>query len=871
MFDDRSDSPADAILGELAAELLRVPEVGPHDNFLDLGGQSLFAARLVSRIRRVLGVDLDIRTVFAAPTPAALAARLVTARRQRIPLRPGPRPPRIPLSAAQSRLWFLNQFTGSGGGYAVPVALRLRGALDGTALVAALTDLLTRHEVLRTVFPAEDGVPYQDVREPAVDLVRLTCQPADLEERLLALCREPFDLTVDAPLRTFQVTVSADDSVLLLVIHHISFDGWSLRPLLADLAAAYAARRSGTAHTAPPPPVQYADYTRWHGEVRAESDEADLAYWRANLAGLPDEATLPVDLPRRTANHTGAAVAARLGPGLRSGIVELAGTARVTPFMVVKAAVGVVLGRLGAGHDVPLGVPVLGRDDPALDDLVGFFVNTLVLRVDLTGDPSFVDLLARTMDNDLAGYTHQDVPFDRVVDEVNPTRSAVRHPLFQVMVTMDTARRTVPGWPGVTVDLVDVPLADAKFDLSVDFVDEGDAVTCRVTYDTALYHESTIRTFLAAVVTFVEAVVADPGVRIGEVDLGDPPVRSPRRPPSVPVDPTVVREGRADRERRLRVLFGTVLRQPEVGDTDDFFALGGNSMLVVRLLAGIRGAFGVHLGIADVFDHPTVAGLARRLGAARLRDPLAPLVTLRAGGARPPLFCLPPAAGITWGYAGLLGHLDPEQPVYGLQSTTLGAPDRPPPTWEQTVTDCVGRIRALRPAGPYHLIGWSFGAVLAQAVATRLRGAGEPVGALVMLDGYPATGPVAVGRVDDRNLRPELLRSLGHAADLSDDALVRSLALPADSVAALVGTFAHNRLLATGATPDRFDGDVVFFRATRDKHPGSPDASAWLPHVRGLTVHEVDCAHGELARPAAMAVVGTVVAALLAGGTDAGR
>ncbi|MET7878917.1 condensation domain-containing protein [Micromonospora profundi] len=870
-------SPETELIRWVYADVLGVPEVGPHENFLDLGGQSLSAARLVGRIRRVLGVETSIRAVFAAPTPAALAEHLASNHDAGRPLTPSRRAQRIGLSAAQRRLWFLNQLRPERTGYLVPRALKLTGVLDRPALAAALRDLLGRHEVLRTVYPVYDGVPYQVIANVEADLVHRVCAPDAVDEVVAQACREPFDLTVDQPVRATLIELAPDEHVLLLVIHHIACDAWSMRPLLRDLETAYLARRVGAAPVWDPLPVQYADFVPWHEALLAQVGAAQRAFWRRQLATVPPEASLPSDRPRHTTRHQGAVVSTRWDASIRSGVVSLARATGATPFMVLRSALAVVLNGIGGGAEVPLGVPVLGRDDVALDDLVGCFVNTLVLRTDTAGNPTFRDLVARTRENDLLCYAHQDLPFDQVVEELNPPRSPAVHPLFQIMVAMESADPPLPCWPGLTVTGVPVATTEAKFDLSVDFVDCGDALAVSITYDVDLYDQSTISAVCAALSSVLEAVVASPDDRVEDIA----PVM-PERPLTLPASP--VRSGPvrvAGHEQaecdRLRGLFAEVLRRPDVGVDDDFFGAGGYSLLAVRLLARVRSTFGVHLGIVDLFENPTVSTLARRLRAAQPLNGLDSLVALRTAGDLPPLFCLPPAAGLAWGYSGLLSHLEPDRPVYGLQSPVLTGLN-PRPTWDELVQDAVAHIRSVSPAGPHHLLGWSLGALLAHATAAALSATGGTPASLTLLDGYPEATP-AVTDTTYTGVRRALLLSLGHDThdvhDVSDSTLARVLhtssGLPEASVPALVRAFAYNRTLVVPAPPQRVDVAALVLRATKDKVEHSPSPHDWRPYVRELTVLDVDCSHGEMTSPAPMKEIGKLVAAHLAAADRAGN
>ncbi|MFC6093060.1 non-ribosomal peptide synthase/polyketide synthase [Saccharothrix lopnurensis] len=506
----------------LFADVLGLPSVGAEDDFLDLGGHSLLVATLVSRVRAALGVELRVADVFTLRTPRALAAALGSAATARPPLVPARRPDVLPLSFAQSRLWFLDQVEG-GATYAVPVTLRLRGDLRPDALRAALTDVVDRHEALRTVFPVVAGEPAQRVLEAVTPAWRTH---ETTEEGLAPLVRElasvPFALADEPPLRAHLLRLAADDHVLLLVLHHIAGDGWSTTPLLRDLATAYRARLDGHAPGWAPLPVQYADYALWERAALDHALDAQSRYWRGALAGLPEESTPPADRPRSaTRGAHGGVVPLELGAGLRRELRELAGRTGTTLFMVLHAGVAALLTRLGAGTDLAIGSPVAGRSDEALDELVGFFVNTLVLRTDTSGDPTFTELLARVRDTDLAAYDHQDLPFDRLVEELNPARSLSRHPLFQVMLVLQNTPPVEAGFPGLRTEHRVVDLDVAKFDLTIDVTETADGITGAVKYATDLFDRATAERFATALARLLAAVAADPGTPITAVELLD--------------------------------------------------------------------------------------------------------------------------------------------------------------------------------------------------------------------------------------------------------------------------------------------------------------------------------------------------------------
>ncbi|MFE7310821.1 amino acid adenylation domain-containing protein, partial [Streptomyces sp. NPDC057546] len=519
------------LLSGLFAEVLGVAEAGLDDSFFDLGGHSLLATRLVSRARSVLGVELRLRDLFDAPTVKELAARVDVAGRARPALRRRERPELVPLSFAQRRLWFLHRMEGPSATYNIPLTLRLSGSLDQRALEAALADVVERHESLRTVFPVVDGVPCQRVLD--IDAARPRLRVAEigereLPERLTEAARYGFELSEESPLRAELFRLGAEEHVLLLMVHHIAGDGWSTGPLLRDLTTAYAARGEGTKPEWSPLPVQYADYALWQQELLGDGADPDsllngqLAYWRERLADLPEQVELPFDRPRPMAmSYRGAHLPVRIDAELHRGLRELARDGGASLFIVLQAGLAALLGKLGAGTDVPIGTPIAGRTDEALDDLVGFFVNTLVLRTDLSGDPSFTELLGRVRSDALAAYAHQEVPFEHLVEALNPTRTLAHHPLFQTMLTLQNAPLGTIDLPRLRVATDLVHTGTAKCDLTFVLTEQpgADGLSGVVEYSTDLFDAATVTGIVERWLRLLRAVVADPGRRIGQVDV----------------------------------------------------------------------------------------------------------------------------------------------------------------------------------------------------------------------------------------------------------------------------------------------------------------------------------------------------------------
>jgi hypothetical protein len=446
------------------------------------------------------------------------------------------RPDVVPLSFAQQRLWFLSQLEGPSPTYNVPIAFRLQaGDLDTGALLAALGDLAERHESLRTVFRDDGGVPRQLILDAADAYPSLTASettPGQLPQAIADASGQGFDLSAEPPLRAFLFRTAPADHVLLLLAHRIAVDGWSEARLARDLAAAYRARRAGTAPAQAPLPVQYADYALWQrGLLDTEDDPGSLisqqvAYWQQALAGLPDQIYLPADRPRpAVASHRGAVVPFTLSPQTHARILELARTHNATLFIVVQAAFAALLTRLGAGTDIPIGSPIAGRTDDALDGLVGSFANTLVLRTDTSGNPSFSKLISRVRDTDLAAYAHQDLPFERLVEILDPARSMARPPLFQVMLTLNTApAATEFDLPGITVTAQPAYTGTAKFDLSL-YIDEHatpDGLAGAMEYALDLFDETTITTMTRRLAQLLDQAAADPGRPLSALDVLDP-------------------------------------------------------------------------------------------------------------------------------------------------------------------------------------------------------------------------------------------------------------------------------------------------------------------------------------------------------------
>ncbi|KJK59171.1 non-ribosomal peptide synthetase, partial [Saccharothrix sp. ST-888] len=1378
-------TPQEQLLAGLFADVLGLAQVGVEDSFFDLGGHSLLATRLASRVRATFGAELEVRTLFETPTVAGLAARLdgfVTARPA---LTARPRPERIPLSFAQRRLWFLHRMDGPGATYNMPLALSLTGRLDQDALRAALADVTARHESLRTVLREADGVPYQLVLGEADTCPDLTVTEVDenrLSERLAEGARRGFDLAAEPPIRAELFALAPDRHVLLVVVHHIAGDGWSMGPLSRDLAAAYAARCRGEAPQWSPLPVQYADYTLWQRDLLGDAADRgslfarQLTYWKGELSGLPDQVQLPADRPRPAeASQRGGRIEVRLDADLHRDLRNLATAHGASMFMVLQAGLAALLTRLGAGDDIPIGSPIAGRTDQALDELVGFFVNTLVLRTDTSGDPGFAELLGRVRQKALAAYAHQDVPFEYLVEVVNPARSLAHHPLFQVMLALQNAPVGEFSLPGLETGHLEAPTGTARVDLTVSLVEQYGAdgspagVLGAVEYATDLFDPGTVELLFARWARLLRAATADPDRPIGRIDIlsgeerhrlldefnrtdaelpeaglpelfarrvratpdavavvaggteltyreldlranrlaraligqgvqpetpvavlversaelvvailaivkaggayvpldprfpssridlivretgaalvltedvltalsqaepddSDPEVGcDPRQlayvmytsgstgrpkgvgvthrdvaalalapcwregghervllhsptafdastyelwvpllgggrvvvappgrldldllqgavtdhgvtglwltaglfrlvaeerpglltgvrelwtggdvvPPAAvarvlaacpglavvngygptetttfgahhrvralpdsaatvpigrpmanmrayvldaglrPVPPGVAGElylagagvargylgrpgltaerftadpygpagarmyrtgdlarwlpdgtlefaGRADDQVKLRgfriepgeveavlagcpgvaqaavvaredrpgdrrlvaylvpesegavepgelphrlgrelpeymvpsafvtldrlpltangkldraalpapeydaagtgrgprtpqeqllcALFAEILGRDRVHIDDGFFDLGGHSLLAARLVSRVRETLGVQVGLRTLFEAPTVAGLADRLAVNDPEDAFDVVLPLRPTGSRPPLFCIHPGGGISWSYSGLLNHIGPDHPVYAIQARGLARPEDLPASYEEMAADYADQIRKVRPDGPYRLLGWSAGGLIAHAIACEFQARGERTDVLAILDAYPVQD-VRFEEVPVPSERDVLVGILDCDPDeLGDESLDYAevaeilgrrgsalAGLDEQRIEAVVRIMINNARLAVDHAPSRFDGDLLLFNSTIDRTDDSAGAGIWQRYIAGrVESHDITTRHDRMTQPGSLAQIGPILAARLAEAT----
>ncbi|WP_327002968.1 amino acid adenylation domain-containing protein [Dactylosporangium sp. NBC_01737] len=621
-------TPTEGLVAQVWAGVLGRERVGADDDFFALGGHSLLAVAAVARLCAATGRDVPVRALFLQPTVAGLAAAVdrlrsdgdaPVARRAAGP---------APLSFGQLRLWFLHQLDPADASYNISVAYRLRGPVSEPALRAALGTVVERHESLRTRYTAGDDEPVQEILPPGGIELTTVDGGGDAAAIVTGWSNTPFDLAGGWLLRAGLVRLGPDEHVLSLVVHHIAGDGRSMGILVEDLRAAYERQ------TLPELPVAYADFAAW--QRTRPLDEDSLGYWRGQLTGVP-VLDLPTDRPRPAlSGFAGDFLAHNLPERVADTVRRLAAEARCTPFMVLLSAYQVLLARLTGQDDVCVGTPVEHRPRVEVAGIVGYFVNTLALRGDLSGDPTFRQLLARTRDTALAGYAHQDVPFDRLLAAVDVPRLLDRTPLFQTMFTMHTEDAAgTDVLAGVTAEFHDPGVRHAKFELSLDVWRTGGGLRLVYGYRTDLFDRGSIDALAGRFAALLGAAIAAPDAPLSTVDAcgdgaerarllvaparADRPATAGLTPASAPAPRGYV-PPRTAAEELVAGVWCAVLGVDRVGAHDDFFAVGGHSLLAMKVAGRLRAATGTEIPLRTMFSHPDLAGLAEAVEELMIAD-----------------------------------------------------------------------------------------------------------------------------------------------------------------------------------------------------------------------------------------------------------
>ncbi len=523
-------TPIEQQLSEIWSAMLGLELVGVNDNFFELGGHSLLATQFVSTVRKQFQIELPLHVIFDSPTVAEMATHITAMAPEEHEvsapvITPVSRDRDLPLSFAQRRMWFLNQLEPESAYYNVPLAMRLTGRLDTDALEKAINEVIRRHEVFRTTFPTVDGDPIQVIHQATSLPLTVEDISGEGEDRAIELAAEesakPFDLTVWPLLRIRLLKLGSEEFVALLTVHHIISDGWSMGVLVREIAALYAAFVEGKTSPLTELPLQYADFAAWQQEwLHGNVLEEQLDYWKKQLSGAPTVLELPTDRPRPAMQKFhGATERFAVPKDVAEQLLALSRQENATLFMTLLAAFNVLLYRYTGQRDILLGTPIANRNRAEIEDLIGFFVNTLVLRAQMEGDETFLSLLRQIRTTTLDAYAHQDLPFEKLVQELQPERDMSRSPLFQVMLILQNASRQAFELPGLTLSVFETKNRTAKFDLIMTLVEGTDGLAGELEYDTDLFDAATIKRMMGHFQTLLKSIAAHPEQRLTEHSL----------------------------------------------------------------------------------------------------------------------------------------------------------------------------------------------------------------------------------------------------------------------------------------------------------------------------------------------------------------
>ncbi|HEX6289371.1 MAG TPA: condensation domain-containing protein [Herpetosiphonaceae bacterium] len=814
-----------------------------------------------------------------------------------------PRQTPLPLSFAQERLWFLDQWHMGSTAYHVPLLVRLHGRLDRDALQRSMSGVMQRHESLRTTIGLAHNQPLQVIHAATplnLHVHDLRQLPADDRESAAArLVREamdqPFDLAQGPLTRIMLLQCAETDHLLLVVMHHIITDGWSMHILTQEVSELYRAAISGAAPNLPALPIQYADFAYWQrGRLQGTTLERSLAYWKNQLQGAPDAIRLPTDRPRPPVQTFRAASASfTLSSTLTADLNALGQHEDATLFMVLLTGFMCLLARASGQSDVVVVSPIANRTHAAIKGLIGFFVNMLMLRADLGDNPPCIDALRRVRRVCLEGYAHQELPFDRIVEVLQPERGTSDQPLVQVVFVLQNNPSASVELPHLTLTPIEVASTSAKFDLTLTMTEEHNTLRGIVEYSVDLFEAATIERFVQHFEALLQEVVREPSQRVLDLPILSSAEQAAliqrwnsnrRTAPKTIVDRAAPPQ--PDQERRrgeqefaapgdeleahVARIWETILDVRPIGVDDDFFALGGHSLAAMRLMAQIEQQFGLRLPVAALLRGATVATIATAIRQQRTTPTIESVVPIQATGHKAPFFCMHPAGGDVLCYQALATHFGTERPFYALQAAGLHGEQEPDPTVEAMAARYLAAIRAYQTDGPYYLGGWSLGGIVAFEVAQQLQAQGHRIAKLVLLDSQLSGG--ADSAIEgDLELLGSFAQHLGlridQIAPLSDPRVDQA---PEERLAAVVEQLHQAHLLPSDVTisqlaqrfhvfrahiralrryqPRPFDGHATLIQAR--EQPGNEEAAAtWARVVARLTVYTAAGSHLTMVRP----------------------
>ena len=801
-------------------------------------------------------------------------------------------------SLAQQRLWFLHQLQRRSTAYNVHLGLWLRGSLDLTALRSGFREMVNRHDSLHTAFRLEKGKLQQVVSHnysaeiPITDLTSVADPIAEAYQLARHEVEEPFDLS-KAPLfrvRLFRVTPL--DHVFLCTMHHIVTDAWSLQVFAKELALLYMDFSRGQASSLPSLPIRYGDFAEWQLEwFHTERVQQQLAYWKDKLEGAPALLELPTDAPRPPEQtFEGAIQVAPISSNIIEGIEKIAAGCQATPFMVQLAAFKVLLYRYAKQHDVVVGIPIAGRDHVETEGLIGFFVNTLVLRDDLSGNPRFTDLVAQVRETILSGFSNVDVPFEKIVEALQPERNLGYNPLFQVMfATLKSAVRSHQ-FGDLTAFPYVVSAETSIFDLSMTLIQDIDQKWwAQLEYNTNLFSQERISHTLSDYTSVLEGVISDPEGHIlalpppsipGSADSWNPTTtekekKKNERRTSSPVSargPSEPRFKPLDQEQELLVeVWKEVLGLREVGIRDSFFDVGGHSLIAVRLIARIHEITGRRIHVRDIFRAPTIEAFAPLLRENMIPEPDQILVQLKDGDGAVPFFAIGAPGVDTFGLSLLALHMGRDQSVYRVQASAPIARGRPFTKNElrALAQEYVAAMRSVQPHGPYCVGGMCEGVLIAQEVILELESLHEEVGVFAIFDTWVLENSQvrALWAVNYYRRRFQLFRSLPLQERLATTKRFVKRLFAKNGKHGNGSGSGWNRVYWPGEEfrEPRFRAPVFLFKSSRQPFYFVRDRQmGWgVRSAGGVEICELNCAHNEFLRHPQVGIVGQVLAGRL--------
>ncbi|WP_445628037.1 amino acid adenylation domain-containing protein [Nostoc sp. DSM 114167] len=648
-------TPIEERVAEIWSNVLGLKNIGVHDNFLALGGHSLLAFQILCRIRDIFQVELPMRHFFEAPTISEIAQSIRQAQQEDIgcsvPIQSIGRDGDLPLSFGQERLWFIDQLVPNHAFYNVPEAFRLRGVLNATILEQSLNEIINRHEVLRTTYSSLNGQPIQVIHSTfpikllVVNLQGLSPdeQESQVRQFILEEAQRPFNLVQGPLLRTTLLQLSSQEHIFLLNLHHILCDDWSLSVLFEELSALYQAFCTGNPSPLPDLAIQYADFAAWQRQsLQGEILDNKLAYWQQHLSGSLPILELPTDYPRPLEpTYQGARQSVVIPKSLTDALNVLSRQESTTLFMTLLAAFQTLLFRYTGQEDILVGAPISDRHRSELERLIGFLLNTLVLRTNLSGSPSFRQLLGRVREVALSGYTHQDLPFEKLVDGLQIKRDLKQNPLISVMFHLQNTPRPQLTVPELTMNRLEIDNGTSKFDLYLELRETAAGISGNLEYSTDLFKAETIALMIEHFSTLLQSIVSNPDQTISNLPLltipGD---RQTKQIYNGNIDIRSLPEpemGRSDLEAafvaphtpiesQMAKIWSRVLAIEEVGIHDNFFELGGNSLLASQLIFYVKETFQVDLPLKSLFEKSTIEALAQVIETVR-RDGVSTLTS----------------------------------------------------------------------------------------------------------------------------------------------------------------------------------------------------------------------------------------------------